>query len=117
MTAEDENKPRRGTREPINDLPLYPTEAQIARAVLGDWPKEWKRIAKVLEDKEGLWQHSRKHAAVSISYCPAKGAKDGLEPSTRRCASHRAQQRRRISRRVDRPEYSDDIEHEIRVAQ
>lgn len=35
-------------------MPLYPTEAQIARAVLGDRAKEWKRIAKTLEDKEGL---------------------------------------------------------------
>jgi hypothetical protein len=38
----------------INEMPLYPTEAQIARAVLGDRAKDWKRIAKVLEDKEGL---------------------------------------------------------------
>ncbi|OSJ33735.1 hypothetical protein BSZ19_14955 [Bradyrhizobium japonicum] len=35
-------------------MPLYPSEAQIARAVLGDRAKDWKRIAKVLEDKEGL---------------------------------------------------------------
>ncbi|MCS3929238.1 hypothetical protein M2175_004269 [Bradyrhizobium elkanii] len=41
-------------REQSNELPLYPTEVQIARAVLGDRAKDWKRIAKVLEDKEGL---------------------------------------------------------------
>lgn len=50
---EDENKPRK-PRESIADLPLYPSEAQIARAVLGDRAKDWKHIAKVLEDKEGL---------------------------------------------------------------
>jgi hypothetical protein len=53
MTAEDEKQPRK-TREPINDLPLYPSEAQIARAVLGSRAKDWPRIAKCLEDKEGL---------------------------------------------------------------
>jgi hypothetical protein len=55
MTAEDEKQPRK-PREPsaTRDMPLYPTEAQIARAVLGDRAKDWKRIAKVLEDKEGL---------------------------------------------------------------
>ncbi|MGY4358556.1 hypothetical protein ACVWZR_007682 [Bradyrhizobium sp. i1.3.1] len=52
-TAEHENKTRR-SREPTHDMPLYPTEAQISRAVLGDRAKDWKRIAKVLEDKEGL---------------------------------------------------------------
>ncbi|MCS3896116.1 hypothetical protein M2171_005249 [Bradyrhizobium japonicum USDA 38] len=46
-------KPRK-PRAPSNEMPLYPTEAQIARAVLGDRAKDWKRIAKVLEDKEGL---------------------------------------------------------------
>lgn len=53
MTTEDENKPGK-PRNTISDLPLYPTEAQIARAVLGDRAKDWKHIAKVLEDKEGL---------------------------------------------------------------
>lgn len=36
------------------DLPLFPTEAQIARAVLGDRAKDWPRIAKSLEAKVGL---------------------------------------------------------------
>ncbi|MET4200073.1 hypothetical protein [Bradyrhizobium sp. LA6.12] len=53
MTTEDEKKPRK-SRAAIHDMPLYPNEAQIARAVLGDRAKDWKRIAKVLEDKEGL---------------------------------------------------------------
>lgn len=35
-------------------MPLYPTEAQIARAVLGSRAKEWPHIARTLEDKEGL---------------------------------------------------------------
>ena len=40
---------------PANDnFPLYPSEIQIARAVLGARAKEWARVAKVLEDKEGL---------------------------------------------------------------
>lgn len=40
---------------PANDnFPLYPSEAQIARAVLGLRAKDWGRIAKTLEDKEGL---------------------------------------------------------------
>ena len=51
MTTNDEKKPRRQQAE---EMPLYPSEAQIARAVLGDRAKDWKRIAKVLEDKEGL---------------------------------------------------------------
>ncbi|UFW82889.1 hypothetical protein BjapCC829_23150 [Bradyrhizobium barranii] len=50
----DEGEKPRKSRAPIHDMPLYPTEAQIARAVLGDRAKEWRRIAKVLEDKEGL---------------------------------------------------------------
>ncbi|MET3973541.1 hypothetical protein [Bradyrhizobium japonicum] len=50
---ENEKSPRK-PRAPIHDLPLYPSEAQIARAVLGDRAKDWKRIAKVLETKEGL---------------------------------------------------------------
>jgi hypothetical protein len=54
MTAEDEKKTRK-EREPlsIHEMPLYPTEAQIARAVLGDRAKDWKRIARVLEDRRG----------------------------------------------------------------
>lgn len=48
----------RRTDEPANDnvpsMPLYPTEAQIARAVLGSRAKDWAMIAKCLEDKEGL---------------------------------------------------------------
>jgi hypothetical protein len=44
--------------KPANDncaqMPLYPTEAQIARAVLGSRAKDWPRISKTLEDKEGL---------------------------------------------------------------
>jgi hypothetical protein len=54
MTTEDEKQPRK-PREPLSlslyDLPLYPTEAQIARAVLGDRAKEWRRIAALLEAK------------------------------------------------------------------
>lgn len=38
----------------ISQMPLYPTEAQIAQAVLGSRAKDWPRIAKSLEDKEGL---------------------------------------------------------------
>ena len=53
MTTEDENKPRK-PRDSIHEMPLYPTEAQIARAVLGDRAKDWPRIAKTLEDIEGL---------------------------------------------------------------
>ena len=52
MTTDD-TKPRK-SRHTAEEMPLYPTEAQIARAVLGDRAKDWKRIAKVLEDKEGL---------------------------------------------------------------
>lgn len=44
---------------PANDnvpsgMPLYPSEAQIGRAVLGSRAKDWPRVAKCLEDKEGL---------------------------------------------------------------
>lgn len=53
MTTENEKPPHK-ERGAIHEMPLYPTEAQIARAVLGDRAKDWKRIAKVLEDKEGL---------------------------------------------------------------
>ncbi|WP_354124926.1 hypothetical protein [Bradyrhizobium sp. LA6.10] len=41
-------------RRTTADMPLYPTEARIARAVLGDRAKDWKRVAKILEDKGGL---------------------------------------------------------------
>lgn len=51
MTTEDEKKIR---KPQADDMPLYPSEAQIARAVLGDRAKDWKRIVKVLEDKEGF---------------------------------------------------------------
>lgn len=54
MTTEDEKKPRKPRAPQAGNMPLYPTEAQIARAVLGDRAKDWKHIAKVLEDKEGL---------------------------------------------------------------
>jgi hypothetical protein len=57
MTSEDEKQARK-PQEPLNlsmqEIPLYPTEAQIARAVLGSRAKDWPRVAKVLEDKEGL---------------------------------------------------------------
>jgi hypothetical protein len=42
-------KPRK-SRALSNEMPLYPSEAQIARAVLGDRAKEWRRIAKVTRD-------------------------------------------------------------------
>jgi hypothetical protein len=53
MSTEDENKTPK-PRKAVSEMPLYPTEAQIARAVLGERAKEWRHIAKVLEDKEGL---------------------------------------------------------------
>jgi hypothetical protein len=38
-----------------SNMPLYPDEEQIARAVLGPKrAKQWRGIAKFLEDKEGL---------------------------------------------------------------
>jgi hypothetical protein len=54
MTTDDRNKPRKPRELLSSEMPLYPTEAQMARAVLGERAKDWKRIAKVLEDKEGF---------------------------------------------------------------
>jgi hypothetical protein len=50
MTTEDEKQPRR-PRALMQEMPLYPSEAQIARAVLGDRAKDWKRIVSLLEAK------------------------------------------------------------------
>jgi hypothetical protein len=49
MPAAPEEKPSG------SNMPLYPDEEQIARAVLGPKrAKQWRSIAKFLEDKEGL---------------------------------------------------------------
>lgn len=44
--------------KPANDneagMPLYPSEAQIARAVLGSRAKDWPSKARFLEETEGL---------------------------------------------------------------
>lgn len=34
--------------------PLYPTEAEIAALVLGKRAKDWPKLAKFLEEKQGL---------------------------------------------------------------
>lgn len=53
---------------PKQFMPLYPSEAQIARAVLGSRAKDWPRIAKTLEDKEGL---PRVNALMGGRFWPA----------------------------------------------
>jgi hypothetical protein len=67
MTTEDEKQPRR-PQTSMQEMPLYPTEAQIARAVLGSRAKDWPRIAKALEDKEGL---PRVNALMGGRFWPA----------------------------------------------
>ncbi|WFT91410.1 hypothetical protein QA633_23900 [Bradyrhizobium barranii] len=51
MTAE--KKPRKPLRP--EDLPLFPSEEQIAVLVIGEArAKEWPRIAKALEEADGF---------------------------------------------------------------
>lgn len=45
--------PRRPTS--VDDMPLFPSEEQIARAVLGpERAREWPELARYLEDRKGF---------------------------------------------------------------
>ncbi|MET4739699.1 hypothetical protein ABIF73_003838 [Bradyrhizobium japonicum] len=70
MTTEHENKARE-SREPLrpDDLPLFPSEEQIAILVIGEArAKEWPRIAKALEEADGFPQIDEH---VGARYWPA----------------------------------------------
>lgn len=54
-------------RRPIDELPLYATEAEIAHAILGSRASEWKQIC-VLYERRGL---PKINALLGGRYVPA----------------------------------------------